>query len=166
MHCSVFEDRHPSVCSCGIGVRSKGWQEATKPTFITLSTIFSYPLVGFRFTPQTPPCSYPFVWFILFFPRRSDFRNFPSSPADYCYCCALSADRSRWNVRKVDDKLPIECSSVSFHLCYIYVIYVPGTKIIMEGMELFLEILWLYFSRIMFIIIRIIFLQFLFDYNN
>lgn len=71
----------------------------------------------------------------FFFPRGGViFRNFPAS----CTIIAIVAScrnrgRPRWNVaRKVDDKLPIDCSSPSVSF-YLYVILKFPAKIVMEN---------------------------------
>lgn len=115
---------------------------ATEPTFITLSTIFSYPLGRFSiytadFTVLLSFC----LIYTFFFPRGGViFRNFPAS----CTIIAIVAPcrnrgRPRWNVaRKVDDKLPIDCSSPSVSF-YLYVVLKFPAKIVMENE---LSILW------------------------
>lgn len=120
-----------------------------EPTFITLSTIFSYPLVGFRFTPQTSPCSYPFVWFILFFIPVEEwfFETFPLAvrlllllrPVDWS--ATLKRSKSRWQIA---DRLFIAISFVLSICSWSF------AKIVMENMMncLFCENVKLFALRI------------------
>ena len=93
-------------------VRSGVGQEATEPTFITPSTIFSYPL-GRRFSIYTADFHRALLSFCLIyslFPRRSDFRNFPSSRPIIAIVAPfrLIGHVETITFGKFDDKLPID----------------------------------------------------------
>lgn len=114
---------------------------ATEPTFITLSTIFSYPLGRFSiytadFTVLLSFC----LIYTFFFPVEEwFFETFPLAVRLLLLLRPVDRGRPRWNVaRKVDDKLPIDCSSPSVSF-YLYVVLKFPAKIVMENE---LSILW------------------------